>query len=107
MVSLLFAGITLSSFDKEVMPELLTQGLQTPEGGRLLIGMLAGFIPEWWPTSNRNTRPVWIGIRTLVVVFAHASADPVVHDTHYVPRVRSLVHRGGFDALGRHRQKSW
>jgi len=64
MVSLLFAGITLSSFDKEVMPELLTQGLQTPEGGRLLIGMLAGFIPEWWPTSNRNTRPVWIGIRT-------------------------------------------
>ncbi len=50
MVSLLFAGITLSSFDKEVMPELLTQGLQTPEGGRLLIGMLAGFIPEWWPT---------------------------------------------------------
>lgn len=65
MVSLLFAGITLSSFDKEVMPELLTQGLQTPEGGRLLIGMLAGFIPEWWPTSNRNTRPVWIGIRNV------------------------------------------
>ena len=65
MVSLLFAGITLSSFDKEVMPELLTQGLQTPENGRLLIGMLAGFIPEWWPTSNRNTRPVWIGIRNV------------------------------------------
>ncbi len=41
------------------MPELLAQEvcLQTQKGGRLLIGTLAGFIPEWGPTSNRNTRP--------------------------------------------------
>jgi hypothetical protein len=33
------------------MPELLTQAvcLQAFESGRLLIGMVAGFIPEWWP----------------------------------------------------------
>ena len=30
-----------------------------------MIGMVAGFIPEWWPASNRKTWPDWIGIRTL------------------------------------------
>jgi hypothetical protein len=42
-----------------LMPELLTQAvcLQLIEGGRLLIGTVAGFIPEWRPASNRNTRP--------------------------------------------------
>ena len=40
------------------MPELLTQepsGLRP--GGRLHVGMVAGFIPERWPASNRKTRP--------------------------------------------------
>ena len=41
------------------MPQLLTQAvsLQTSKTVRLQIGTLAGFIPECWPASNRNTRP--------------------------------------------------
>ena len=37
------------------MPELLTQ--EPPVSrleGRLHLGMVAGFIPEQWPASNRN-----------------------------------------------------
>lgn len=64
MVSLLFAGITHPSFERSVMPKLLTQVvcLLAPQTGRILIGILAGFIPEWWPASNRNTRPDNFGI---------------------------------------------
>ena len=28
----------------------------------MLIGILAGFIPEWWPASNRNAWPDNLGI---------------------------------------------
>jgi hypothetical protein len=40
------------------MPELLTQ--EPPASrldGRLHLGMVAGFIPERWPASLRNTWP--------------------------------------------------
>ena len=34
-------------------------------GGRLQIGMVAGFKSEPWPASNRNPRPASVGIRIL------------------------------------------
>jgi len=35
------------------MPHLLTRGKAT-KSGRFQIGMVAGFVSEWWPASNRN-----------------------------------------------------
>jgi len=66
MVSLLFAGITRPLLKRSVMPKLLTQVicLQCPQAGRILIGIVAGFISEWWPASNRNFWPDEIGIRS-------------------------------------------
>jgi hypothetical protein len=44
------------------MPELLTQEPPaSPLGGRLHLGMVAGFIPERWPASNRNPWPTSVG----------------------------------------------
>jgi putative transposase len=64
MVSLLFAGITRPSFKRTVMAKLLTQVfLVRPQSGRILIGIVARFIPEWWPASSWNTRPGNVGIR--------------------------------------------
>jgi hypothetical protein len=55
-----------------LMPELLTQRKRrgplakmagiTPAPGRLQFGMVAGFMSERWPASNRNTRPASVGI---------------------------------------------
>ncbi len=46
------------------MPKLLTQVLLLrPQSGRILIGMVAGFIPEGWPASGWNARPDNVGIR--------------------------------------------
>src|SRR5260370_12529354 len=39
--------------------------------------MVAGFKSERWPTSNRNTRPASVGIRTRTVI-AHRAARPAV-----------------------------
>jgi hypothetical protein len=36
---------------------------ERPSGGRLQFGMVAGFISERRPTSNRNPRPDCVGIR--------------------------------------------
>jgi hypothetical protein len=57
-----------------LMPELLTQRKRrgplakmagiTPAPGRLQFGMVAGFMSERWPASNRNTRPASVGICT-------------------------------------------
>jgi hypothetical protein len=44
------------------MPESLPP--KTGLGGRLQIGMVAGFISERWPASRRYTRPDKIGIRS-------------------------------------------
>ena len=68
MVSLLFAGTALSSFDTKKRDVRVADpgGPQALKSGRVLIGTVAGFIPERWPASNRNTPPAWIGIRTLV-----------------------------------------
>jgi hypothetical protein len=56
------------------MPELLTQPKRweprykwpgiNPSPGRLQVGMVADFMSEGWPASNRNTRPASVGIRT-------------------------------------------
>ena len=50
----------------DLMPELLTRRETRPihrrPGGRLQIGMVAGFISEWWPTSNRNGGRLRLGI---------------------------------------------
>lgn len=58
------------------MPKLLTQVLLLrPQSGRILIGMVAGFMSEWWPASAWNTRPDNVGIRTHRHEFG---ADPVL-----------------------------
>lgn len=36
-----------------------------PKNGRSLVGMAAGFIPEWWPVFDRNGGRLHAGIRTL------------------------------------------
>jgi hypothetical protein len=71
MLSSRFAGIPISSStidDGPGLPQLLTaeQTLRavTGSGGRDQIGMVAGIKSEWWPTSNRNSRPDCLGIRT-------------------------------------------
>jgi len=47
------------------MPKLVTQVLLLkPQSGRVLIGMVAGFIPECWPASGWNARPDNVGIRS-------------------------------------------
>jgi hypothetical protein len=46
------------------MPESLTRkktSLIAGKGGRLQIGMVAGFISEWWPTSNRKPGRLQVG----------------------------------------------
>ncbi len=51
------------------MPELLTlpkMARKPRPGGRLQIGMVAGFKSERWPKSNRNTRTTCVGIRKLI-----------------------------------------
>jgi hypothetical protein len=51
-----------------LLPESLTRKKIPPNlstGGRLQIGMVAGFSPEPWPASRRNTRPASVGIRNL------------------------------------------
>jgi TnpA family transposase len=68
IVSSLFAGIQPSSwlFTRKQMPELLTlpkMARKPRPGGRLQIGMVAGFKSERWPKSNRNTRTTCVGIR--------------------------------------------
>ena len=60
------------------MPEVLTQkGAPGPSarwpdksrnGGRLHVGMVAGFKSEPRPASRRNTRPACVGIRNHVTV---------------------------------------
>ncbi|MGY3331229.1 hypothetical protein ACVILI_004246 [Mesorhizobium sp. USDA 4775] len=35
-----------------------------PKTGRSLVGMVAGFIPEWWPVFDRNGGRLHVGIRT-------------------------------------------
>jgi hypothetical protein len=35
------------------------------QGGRLQIGIVAGFISERWPASNRYAWPECVGIRTV------------------------------------------
>ena len=47
------------------MPELLTQTENAARQPRKLagfIGMVAGFIPERWPASNRNAGRLRVGI---------------------------------------------
>lgn len=47
------------------MPKLLTQEvIFSAETGRSLVGMVAGFIPEWWAVSDRNGGRLHVGIRT-------------------------------------------
>ncbi|RWP40259.1 MAG: hypothetical protein EOR05_33190 [Mesorhizobium sp.] len=36
-----------------------------PKTGRSLVGMVAGFIPEWWPVFDRNGGRLHVEIRTL------------------------------------------
>ncbi|WP_287073954.1 hypothetical protein [Mesorhizobium sp.] len=35
-----------------------------PKTGRSLVGMVAGFIPEWWPVFDRNGGRLHVGIRS-------------------------------------------
>ncbi|QPB22631.1 hypothetical protein [Rhizobium sp. 007] len=75
MVSLLFAGIKISTFIVgHLMPKLLTQGeCSVPKTGRSLIGMVAGFKSEWWPVFDRNGGRLHVGIRTQAATdFMHA-----------------------------------
>src|SRR5215472_12606958 len=72
MLNSRLAGIPISSstIDEAGVPQLSICGEQTAEpstgsGGRLHFGMVAGFISEWWPTSNRNPRPDCLGIRSV------------------------------------------
>ncbi|BCG90804.1 hypothetical protein MesoLj113c_69140 [Mesorhizobium sp. 113-3-9] len=39
-----------------------------PKTGRSLVGMVAGFIPEWWPVFDRNGGRLHVGIRTLAQI---------------------------------------
>jgi len=62
MVSSLLAGIKpLLAVDRGgLLPESLTRkknAANLSTGGRLQIGMVAGFSSELWPASNRYTRP--------------------------------------------------
>ncbi|MER9559867.1 hypothetical protein [Mesorhizobium sp. M0323] len=45
-----------------------------PKTGRSLVGMVAGFIPEWWPVFDRNGGRLHVGIRTSRVDAAVADA---------------------------------
>lgn len=36
-----------------------------PKTGRSLVGMVAGFIPEWWPVFDRNGTRLYVGIHTM------------------------------------------
>ncbi|EHP83380.1 hypothetical protein MetexDRAFT_6159, partial [Methylorubrum extorquens DSM 13060] len=59
MVSCLLAGIPLSSWSRTGMPRLLTRGrCAVPDIGY----RVAGFISEWWPTSNRNAGRLRLGM---------------------------------------------
>ena len=50
----------------------------TGSGGRLQIGMVAGIKSERWPTSNRNSRPDCLGIRTLGTHALRGIASPLL-----------------------------
>jgi hypothetical protein len=70
MLNSRFAGIPISSstIDGPGVPQLMNRGEQTlravtGSGGRLHLGMVAGFKSERRPTSNRNLRPDCLGIR--------------------------------------------
>ncbi|NKL24910.1 hypothetical protein [Rhizobium leguminosarum] len=70
MVSLLFAGIKMSSFIAGyLMLKLLTQGVSSvPKTGRILIGTVAGFKSEWWPVSGRIGGRLHVGIRIAIAL---------------------------------------
>jgi hypothetical protein len=61
MLSSRFAGIPISSstIDGRGLPQLAIRGEQAPSA---VPAQLAGFISEWWPTSNRNGGRLQIGI---------------------------------------------
>jgi hypothetical protein len=52
--------ISSSTIDQAGVPQLSICGEQTVEPSP---AQVAGFISEWWPTSNRNPRPDCLGIR--------------------------------------------
>jgi predicted transposase YbfD/YdcC len=54
---------------------LTKRGPERPSGGRLQFEMVAGFISERRPASNRNPRPVCVGIRILSLKGAIVTVD--------------------------------
>ena len=66
MVSFLFDGMSaaLLVFGRRRHARVADPDVLRGRSGRIVTGTVAGFIPEWWPASCRNTRPAWIGIRT-------------------------------------------
>jgi hypothetical protein len=59
------------------MPELLTRMPFGGSGGPILIGIVAGFIPEWWPASNRNAGRLQVGIPGRLKSESARLADPI------------------------------
>lgn len=50
-----------------------------PKTGRSLVGMVAGFIPEWWPVLDRNGGRLHVGIRTAVTFVGPRAASASSH----------------------------
>jgi len=61
--------------------------------------MVAGFMSERWPTSNRNTRPASVGIRTESAVTAlHIAMEASFQITLRVLRERGTQNPSAIDA---------